>query len=313
MSESYLITGGTGFVGSALVRRLVHDRKKVSLIVRNKKLSWRLDDVKNKVEVFTSNLNDNSLKNIIEKVRPTHIFHLAAYGVDPLQDDIDQVIQNNIHGTINLLREVQKVKFSLFIHAGSSSEYGVKEEKIKEDSLLEPINHYGVSKAAVTLFCQEIAKQKNLPIITLRIFSPYGPYQQKERVIPWIISNALQNNPIPLTSKKNVRDFIYIEDVVNAFICASKKKYRPGEIINIGSGVQHSLSDIIKIVLTLTKSTSKPQWAAVSQQQRQIEPKIWQSDISKAVDLLDWKPEYTLNRGLENTIIWMKEFMHYYE
>jgi nucleoside-diphosphate-sugar epimerase len=203
---------------------------------------------------------------------------------------------------IRLINATKKYDLKLFVNTGSSSEYGIKDTPMVESDLLAPINDYGVSKAAATLYCQKIAKTESLPIITLRLFSPYGYGDNENRLIPFVITKAILGETISLASKRNVRDFIYIDDVISAYMATLNKTITPGEIINIGSGKQHSVYDIVTHIVTILNSKSSLKWNTKPKQSRQIEPLIWQADIHKAKQLLGWIPKISLEQGLKDTI-----------
>lgn len=313
MNNTYLITGSTGFIGSCITRELVRRKNKVCVITRNKKLNWRLNDISSNISVYECDLLNKSLDKIVDKIRPNIIFHLASYGSLPYEDNLNKIIDINIKGTINLINAVKNNKFDLFVNTGSSSEYGIKNKKMKEDtSIPNPINDYGIAKTAATMFCQKEAVRNNLPIITLRLFSPYGFFEAKNRLFPTIILNALKNKEIYLSSPKNVRDFIFIKDVITAYINTTKINITPGEIFNIGTGKQHSVLEVLNLILQLTNSTSKITWNKAKNQIRQIEPKFWKADISKAKNYLHWEPEYSLKTGLVETIDWFKKYQKFY-
>lgn len=311
--ERFLVTGATGFVGSCIVRELVHRKKRVNILVRNKELNWRLQDVASQINIYECDLLSTSLHEVIDTISPTVIFHLAAYGALPKEEDVDRMIDVNIKGTRNLILTLKKHMFRLFINTGSSSEYGIKDRKMREEDVCEPINDYGVAKVAVTLFCQKIAKTESLPIVTFRLFSPYGYYEKKNRLMPTLIYNSLNNKTIDLTSPSYVRDFIFIEDVVNAYMLAVEKPVTPGEIINIGSGEQSSIGQVAELILKLTGGKSSLQWGAKKGQARQIEPKMWQADIRKAKKILGWEPTFSLKEGLQKTSQWFGKNIHLYE
>lgn len=313
MSETYLVTGSTGFIGSCITRELVRQKKHVSVIVRDKRLNWRLHDIASKLDIYECDLLSKSLDTVIARIMPTYIFHLASYGSLPSENIITQMIDVNIRGTINLINVIKKHRFKLFINTGSSSEYGIKSRKMKESDIIVPVNDYGVTKAAATLFCQKEAIRNNLPIITFRLFSPYGYFEDKSRLIPSVIVSALKNQSIELSFPNNVRDFIFIEDVVDAYIKATESKSNPGEIFNIGTGKQHKISDVVNLVLQITNSNSKIVWGKAKKQTRQIEPKKWEANISKVKIILNWKPEYGLRNGLLKTVEWFKAQGNLYE
>lgn len=311
--ERFLVTGATGFVGSCLVRELVRLKKQVYVIVRKKELNWRLEEISSKIKIYECDLLDKSLNKIIDEIKPDFIFHLAVYGASSREEDIYKILDVNIKGTLRLIQAVKKHPFTLFINTGSSSEYGVKNRKMNEKDLCEPVNDYGVSKVSATLFCQKIAKKEFLPIITFRLFSPFGYYEDKNRLIPSLILSSLENKSISLSSKNNVRDFIFIEDIVRAYISATKIKINPGEIINIGSGKQKRIKDVAEIIQKITKKKSKLLWNSKKDQSRQIEPKVWKADIKKANKILSWEPKYDLETGLKKTVDWFLHNKYLYE
>lgn len=310
--RKFLVTGGAGFIGANLVRELVNLEQIVFVIVRDKKLNWRISDIADKINIFECDVQDSKLQEIVDKIKPDYIFHLAGYGNLPHEDEIYKMIDINLKGTINLLNVLKKNPFKLFINTGSSAEYGVKESEMKESDVLEPINNYGVIKSAITLYCRKEAIRNNLPIINFRLFTPFGYFEGKNRLIPDVALCALEGREIKVSSPTHVRDFIFIEDVVRAYIHAAKIQHNPGEIYNIGSGIQYSVKDIIGKILKITKSKSKIQWGAVKKQARYIEPKKWIADMSKTKKILHWEPINTIDLGLKKTINWLKDHKKLY-
>ena len=301
--NKYLITGATGFVGSWITRSLVSKGEDVSIIVRNENLNWRLQDIKSKVHIYKCDLQSSDLEKTIDLIKPNVVIHLAAHGALPGQKTtIEDLLDTNVKGLIKLIHAVKKYDLEAFINTGSSSEYGIKNRPMVETDFLQPINDYGVSKSSATLYAQKIAVTEGLPIVTLRLFSPYGYYDDPQRLISYIIERALKNESISLSSKDNVRDFIYIEDVVRAYELAVTTRVPAGEIINIGSGKQHTVYDIVEQIIAITGSKSKIEWNSMPKQSRQIEPQVWEADITKAKELLQWSPGYSLQNGLEEAI-----------
>lgn len=312
MKEHFFVTGATGFVGANLIRKLILQNNAVSILVRSKDLNWRLQDIVSKLDVHVADLTDPKLSEILWKIQPTVIFHLATYGAFSREDAVDKMIDVNIEGTLNLIRAAKRTNFKLFVNTGSSSEYGVKALPMCETDVLEPINDYGVSKAAVSLFCQKIAKTENLPIVTFRLFSPYGQFESKERFVPIVISHMLENKPLELSSPVYVRDFIFIQDVVDAYLCAIDKNIPFGTIMNIGSGKKHTLADVVDLVRGSTNSETHVAWNPGKSQFRQIEPTCWQGNIELSKKILNWEPKYSLDSGIGKTIQWMKENRNFY-
>lgn len=305
MKDAFLITGATGFVGANIVRNLVKKGEDVSIIVRDNKLNWRLNDISSKIDIFECDILNPQLEELIEKIRPDYIFHLAAYGVLSSEKDSNKMTDVNVKGTINIINAVKKIPFKLLINTGTFFEYGNGVNKLKESDSLNPINDYGVSKAAATLYVEEEGSTNNLPIITFRLFSPFGYFEDKNRLIPSIILSSFKNETINVSIPTSVRDFIFIDDVVKAYLQTTNVNFSPGKIINIGSGIQHSIGEVVNTILKLTKSRSKVEWRAIKQD-RFVEPKRWEADISKAKEVLQWEPRYTFEQGLEKTVEWFK-------
>ena len=179
-----------------------------------------------------------------------------------------------------------------------------------ESCLLEPVTEYGASKAAATLFCQTIAVTENLPIVTLRLFSPYGRYEQKSRLVPSVILAALQKINPRIASRQFVRDFIFIDDVLDAYEAVIDSKNTSGKIFNIGSGQQHSVGEVVdKIVGILGNNVS---YKVGIPQAWKNEPRFWQADIRRAKSELDWEPQCSLGKGLAATIDWFKVYKGLY-
>lgn len=312
MKNSFLVTGATGFIGANLTRELVRQGHNVSVIVRDKKLNWRLLDISHKINIHECDIQDPKLQEVVNKIKPDYIFHLAAYGALPSEDDINKMTDVNIKGTVNLINAVKQNTFKLFINTGSCVEYGIKDSAMKEDDVLEPINNYGVIKSAVTLYCQKEAIRNNLPLVNLRLFTPFGYFENKNRLIPSIILSAIKDEPIKVSAPGSVRDFIFIEDVVDAYLHAIKMPFSKGEIFNIGIGKQHTIKEIINICLKLSNSKSQILWGTVEKQSRFIEPKTWKADMSKTKTLLKWEPKNSIESGLQKTIDWFRKNKNLY-
>lgn len=314
--KKVLITGATGFVGANLVRMALKEGSDVYIITRRESNKWRIEDTLANIAEYNADFNVdlldyNGLKCIISRIKPEIIYHTATYGGRPNQKDSIRIVQTNLIGTINLVNACKKFGFDLFVNTGSSSEYGIKEKTMQEEDLLKPVNDYGVSKSAATQYCQAIAENEDLPIVTLRLFSPYGSYEEPARLIASVILSCLRRNKPKISSPNFVRDFVYIKDVLDAYEKLSDIPQLSGEIINIGSGKQCTVGDVANKIIELSGcdiklETGMPQgWPN--------EPKKWEADISKANDILGWKPKYDLERGLAETIRWFQRNINLYD
>jgi len=309
--KTILITGATGFVGSNLLRRLFKSRADLHIIVRESSSLWRIGDIANDLKRYTPDLSDSdSLKKVIHEINPDIIYHLATFGGNPRQDNFRQIIESNFFGTVNLINACKETGFDLFVNTGSSSEYGIKTVPMKETDLPEPRNNYGISKIASTLYCQSVALNENLPVVTLRLFSPYGDFEDGERLIPSVILSCIRGKNPEISSPDFVRDFIYIEDVMDLYEQLSRADTIPGNIYNAGSGEQHSVGEVVNTIIKITGDQVRP---VVRLPQRwPNEPNVWQADMAKTFKVLNWTPKYDLDGGLRKSIEWFEDHQQLY-
>ena len=303
-----LITGATGFIGSHLSRFLVNSGYTIHLIVRNKSNLWRINDFKKKANIhFVDLLEFKKVQKLIKKIKPKTIFHLSTYGAYSFQSNRDNIKKINLDASLNLLDSCQSVPFKIFINTGTNSEYGFKNKPMKEDDILTPNSNYAVFKSSFTNYCQFLAKSKKLPIITIRPFHVYGPYEDESRLIPVLIKNILINKSPPLVSPLISRDMIYINDTIDLYLKIATQNTEFGEIYNLGSGKSNTIKEIFNEVKFLLKSNVKPNWN--SMKNKEWDQKIWVSDMSKVKKKFNWKPKYSLKKGLRETINW---YINYY-
>ena len=311
--KKILITGAAGFIGSNLLRRCLEENAEVYILSIKPANKWRLENVLSHVQEHCVNLLDlDLLEKTVASISPEIIFHMAAYGVYSSQKDVKKIIETNLLGTINLVNICKKTGFELFVNTGSVFEYGIKNSPLKESDMLEPISDYGISKAAATLYCQAVAKKENRPVVTLRLFTPYGYYEEPPRLVPSVILSCLNGENPKLSSPGSMRDFIFIEDVVDAYIKAAENVRKvSGEILNIGSGKQCSVGEVVNTILQYSGNSVIPQWDSFSD--NRIESKMLEADILKAERMLNWRPNYSLQQGLEKSVKWFKENIGLYK
>lgn len=302
--KNILITGATGFVGANLTRRLINGKDHIHIIIRKSSDTWRIDDIKKKLNFHYADLtNLKETQKVVEKIKPQVIYHLATQ-TDYL-DESRKILETDIFGTYNLIDVCIKIGFDVFINTGSSSEYGTKNKPMLEVDLLEPNSYYATTKAWQTIFCQHLGRDKKLPIITLRLFSVYGPYEMPWRFIPTIIKNCLIGKDLTLASSKTARDYVFVEDAVDAYLKAAQKPKLAGEIFNIGSGKQSTFKEVIETIISQTNAQVKQNWNVLPG--RYFDTNVWLADISKAKKILDWQPKYSLEQGLNKTINWFRK------
>jgi len=313
MKKNILITGGTGFVGANFVHRLAKEGYKPTVFIRKKSNLWRLKNIVSKIHILETDLqNTKLLSRQVSRIKPSHIFHLAVYGAQQsIQKDIIQTYTQNILSSVNLMEVCCKQGFQQYVNIGSSSEYGLKKSAMKEADILQPINHYGATKAAISLAASVFSTTYRLPISTLRLFSPYGYWEDRRRFIPTLILDAINGKRAELSRPSYVRDFIFIDDVIDALVhfLTSKKHYN--EVFNIGSGKQYTLQQVVDEVQDISSNKLKVTWN--DRKSNQLEPSFWKADITKTKKQLNWKPRISLKQGLQKTYQWILRNKNLYE
>lgn len=300
-----LITGATGFIGACLARRLVAQGHEVHLLVRPEHQMWRIAEIRDDVRLHEVSLEDSDrVTAAVHSIRPRWVFHLAAYGAYSWQADLARMLQTNVLGTMNLLQASLSAGVETLVNTGSSSEYGLKNHPPAESEALEPNSHYAVTKVAATLFCQHTARTNSMRLPTLRLYSVYGPYEEPLRLVPSLVLHAMRGGLPQLVQPEVARDYVYVEDVVDAYLLAARTPHKePGAVYNIGTGMQTTLAQIVEIVRDLLKVSVPPKWGTMPP--REWDTTTWVSNSRKAEYRLGWIPRYELATGLRGFIDWL--------
>lgn len=311
-----LVTGGTGFVGSNLIRKLSSSKNKIHLLTRNSSNFWRIDDVKEKLDIHKVDLFDKKkLEIIIKKIDPKIVFHLAAYGIKHSENDISKTFESNVVGTHNLFSILSNQPVKRIVNVGSVFEYGQKSNNngFLETDCLDPLTIYGIAKAAQTNIANHFFKFRSLPVTTLRLFTPYGMFEEKGRLVTDIMLALIKNKKLKISSPKSIRDFIFIDDVVEALIRASKTSNINGKVFNIGYGKPNSVENIVNISKNFSNYKIK---IMITNNQKQdydlFGGKVY-ANITNAKKILNWKPKYFLEEGLKKTYDWYQKNISLYD
>lgn len=312
MSKKMLVTGASGFVGACLARKLLNEGNEVHIIARKSSDLWRLNDIKKEIQIHNTDLmNNDDIKKLTKNVNIEIVYHLATYGGYHYQNNADNIVNTNIIGTWNLFKNFSDKGIEMFVNTSSSSEYGEKFEPMHELMSVEPNNLYGATKASATILCSTYAKLNKIPLATLRLFSPYGAFDAASRLIPTVIVSSLLNKDVKLTKKDSKRDFVFIDDVIEAYSLVGNLNDKYGEIYNVGSGKQHSVGEITDKIIDIVGNNISVEWG--NNFNRQYEPGMWVSDINKIATDIGWKPKYQMQQGLTNTIEWFKKNIELYK
>jgi nucleoside-diphosphate-sugar epimerase len=301
--ESVLVTGAAGFVGACLARQLIAEGQPVHLLLRPGSRPWRLAGLEERYTTHPADLRDGeAVRRAVHACRPTVIYHLAAHGAYPSQRDRAAILASNVLGTANLLDALDGHDYRMFVNVGSSSEYGHLDRPMREDDRLQPRTDYGVAKAAATLLCQAQA-QRGRPVATVRIFSAYGPWEEASRLVPYVMACCLRGEAPKLTAGSQPRDFIYVDDVVSLLRRVAELPQTSGHILHAGSGVQHTVRDMVEVIVDVCGRQLKPRFGVETL--RPDEPAHWVASIEQTNAQTGWSPRYDLRGGVERTLAWL--------
>lgn len=309
--KKVLITGAAGFIGSNLLRAILKRYSKVdiTIIIKPSTNLWRIKDLVKRVRILKNDLLDKSLlEKKMKDLKPDIIFHLAT--ADYHSDNLDQLIKVNTLGTLNLIFALEEIDYQIFINIGTSSEYGSVNHLMSEGNPLFPNSYYAATKAANTILLSTYAKLKNKPIITIRPFSVYGPYEIPGRLMSANIIKALRNHPIKIPRDKTVMDFIYVDDLVELLFKCIKLKIFTNFTFNAATGKGSSIEQVVEIIKRLTKSKSI---ILKDYQKSSWHQSFWVGSNKLAQKRLGWKPRYNLEKGLIKTVRWFKQNQDLYE
>ncbi|HYM54577.1 MAG TPA: NAD-dependent epimerase/dehydratase family protein [Solirubrobacteraceae bacterium] len=302
-----LVTGAEGFLGANLVRHLTVLGHETIALSRPGGAQWRLEEVATEVRVLELDLRDTAaIPRALAATRPQWVFHLAAHGAYAWQTDVEKMIGVNVGATAALLAAARAVDVQAFVNVGSSSEYGLKTHPPREDEWLEPNSHYAVTKAAGS-HLTALAAADGLPAVTLRLYSIYGPWEDPDRLIPALVREAARGRLPSLVGPDTARDFVYVEDCCDALLRAAQRGAPggPGAALNVGSGRQTRLEDLVELARRALGVTALPEWSTM--ERRKWDTNIWVSDPHAAFEHLGWRASTGLDDGLARTAAWLRE------
>ena len=299
--KKLLIVGGTGFIGYHLALGALKKNWSVTSISTNKPKKIRN---LNKVKYIHCDIRrPKTLKKIIKKDFD-YVVNLGGY---VNHDDKKKTMDSHFTGCKNLTDIFREKKIYSFVQLGSSVEYGSSSSPQKES---KKINHqslkstYGKAKLLSSNYLINLFKRKNFPVTILRLYLAYGPRQDLNRLIPIVIDSCLKNKKFSCSPGLQMRDFVYIDDVINAIFLSIKSKKSKGQIINIGSGKPKKIKRIIELIKKTLKK-GKPQYGKIKLRKDEI-LKIY-SNAQKSKKILNWVPRININNGLKKTINYYKK------
>ena len=303
MQKRVLVTGGAGFIGSNLIPELL--KKGYAVVAVDNLCSGNLQNLNGVLDnpdftFISGDIRDSAtLKQAFSSVNG--VIHLAAL-IDVVSSVTDPASTNdvNVAGTLKVLQEAARCKVERFVFASSTAVYGdAKDLPITEATSLDPLSPYAASKAAGEAYCRAFMNSYGLSTVILRFFNVYGPRNEKSPysgVITKFLRQALKDETLNIFGDgEQTRDFIHVNDIVEALILALETQKAGGKTFNVCTGIQTSINDLVDAICTVTGRALKPNYVPA----RAGEIRFSVGDPSKAQELLKFKPKVTLQEGLE--------------
>jgi UDP-glucose 4-epimerase len=290
-----LVSGATGFIGSALCRELRKEGAIVHGISRHQHSSDRCN------YWWRANLSDmDEVNRVVKGVKPDYIFHLASHALgDRSIMLVHPTFHNNVATTLNLLTAATETNCKRIIVTGSL------EESDHHDSV--PSSPYSASKFASSLYTRMFHKLYGTPVVILKLFMVYGPaHMALHKLIPYVTCSLLQNETPEVTGGRRMVDWIFVGDVVKAYIAAALAPGISGKTFDVGSGTLVSVSDIVDKLVTLINPSIQPHFGKIPERPFEQERV---AKIDADVCLPGWRPSVRLTEGLTQTISWYESFL----
>ncbi len=300
MKKKILILGGTGFVGSNILKYAI--KKNFSLVSVSKSRKSNIK-IKFKKNVVFLNLDLTYKKNLIklfDKYQFDYIINASGY-VDHSKNK--KIIKEHYILIKNLVDVLKNKKIKSFIQLSSGLEYGNYPPPHFENIVCKPRSLYAKSKNNSTKLLINAFRHNRLPVNVLRLYQVYGPHQENNRIIPFIINASIQNKSFPCSEGKQKRDFLYIDDLINLIDLIFKSNIK-GEVFNVGFGRSYSLKKVINLVVKYLKK-GEPKFGKIKLRKDEIMDSY--PNINKAKKLLNWHPKFSLIGGMIKTIKFYKK------
>ena len=298
MRKKILILGGTGFIGNHLSKKALEKNFQVTILSKNQAKYF---PKRGDINYITADISDkDNLKKELLDSNFDYVVNLSGY-VDhsPFSKGGRKVIDTHFYGLQNVIQSINWSGLKRFVQIGSSDEYGNNPAPQNEDMIPSPISPYSLAKTASSQLLQLLSITEKFPAVVLRLFLVYGPDQNKERFLPQIIQGCFSKKSFPYSSGDQLRDFCYVDDIVDGIFSAFESDQSNGEIINIASGKPVKIKEVINKVIGIV-GHGEPDYGKIPY--RDFENMNLHADISKALKILNWEPKVSLDDGLKLTI-----------
>jgi NAD dependent epimerase/dehydratase len=321
LNRQVLVTGAGGFIGSHLTEALVRRGHRVRALVHyncQNRWGW-LDsvpaDVSESLEVVPADICDPFAVRKAVAGCDT-VFHLAALIAIPYSYLAPaSYVEVNVKGTLNVLQACLDTGVNRVVHTSTSEVYGTAQYvPINERHPVVAQSPYSASKIAADSLAESYYRSFDLPVATIRPFNTFGPRQSARAIIPTLVVQALSGaNVISLGSLDPVRDFNYVKDTVRGFIAVAASDRAIGRVTNIGRGEGVSIAELAKMVLDICGCSARTELDRERVRPPKSEVFELICDNRQAQEILDWRPQYSLRQGLEETVAWMQANLRHYK
>ena len=286
-----LVTGASGFIGTHLTARLLAEGAEVHGISRSERatagMRWITTDV----------TDSQGLAAAVADVRPDVVFHLASHVTGAR--DVEAVLptmNDNLVGAVNLLLAASAAGCQRVVLTGSL------EEPAGEEPEPDPVSPYAAAKFAASAYGRMFHRLYGLAVVNLRVFMVYGPGQRDERkLVPYVITSLLRDSPPRLASGVREVDWIYVDDVVDAFLVAAVSDGAVGETLDVGSGALVTVRDLVEQIVRVMEPGVNPEFGALPDRTAE---RVRVADAGRTTQLTGWSPKTPLDEGLARTIEW---------
>jgi len=312
-----LVTGAGGFIGSHLTEKLVELGARTSALVHYRSNgSWGWLDhssYKGEIEIAAGDVCDRD--SVVRAMRDVEVvFHLAALIAIPYSYYAPlSYVRTNVEGTLNILQAARDFGIERVVHCSTSEVYGTaRYVPINESHPLQGQSPYSASKIGADKIVEAYFLSYGLPVVTVRPFNTFGPRQSARAVIPTIISQCLAGRTVRLGNVHPTRDLNYVANTVDGFVRAASAPDAVGRTINIGSGREMSIQDLVRMIGDLVGRTIEIQAEEERVRPKSSEVERLLADKALAKKILGWEPSVTLEEGLQLTTEWMREHLDGY-